>query len=169
MHQLPDTGCFTQRNHIICEQGNICRLPQSVLDYSRPLDQLHKTCLECRYTYWPNVRPLLHSLAMVKQNDWPKGTLASRYKLWNPVLRKVVLSMPWRRNRVEVQPHKFLTFATKWRTVVNSTPQPFYPPRKNPCSLWIRGWVVLQPVWTFQRREKLHVSIWGPKLVPCSL
>jgi len=32
------------------------------------------------------------------------------------------------------------------------------PPGKNPCTLWIRGWVVSQPVWTFQRREKSHVS-----------
>jgi len=47
-------------NHMIyCEQSNICRLPPSVLDCSRPFDQWHKTCLACSFTYWPNLQPLL--------------------------------------------------------------------------------------------------------------
>jgi len=31
-------------------------------------------------------------------------------------------------------------------------------PGRNPCALWIRGWVVPQPIWTFQRREESRVS-----------
>ena len=40
-------------------------------------------------------------------------------------------------------------------------------PGENPRTLWIRGWVVLQPVWIFQRREKSD----GPIGVqnPCSI
>ena len=48
-----------------------------------------------------------------------------------------------------VQLHSFLTLATKWRCVVNSTPQPLYPQG--------RIYVPFVPQ-TSQRREKLHVS-----------
>ena len=66
--------------------------------------------------------------------------------LWNPVLSKVFLSMPWRHNGgAEVQLHSFLTLAT-------------LPAGKNSHTLWIKDWVVPQPVWTFQRREKPRVS-----------
>ena len=90
---------------------------------------------------------------------------------WNPVFRKDVLSMPWKHNGgAEVQLHSFLTLATKWRRVVNCTPQPLYPQGRIPI-LWIRGWVVPQPVWTFLRREKLHVStgVQNPYLAACSI
>jgi len=45
------------------------------------------------------------------------------------------------------------------------------PPGKNPCTLWIRGWMVPQPVWTFQRREKSHISTMAqnPYLAACSI
>jgi len=45
------------------------------------------------------------------------------------------------------------------------------PPGKNPHTIWIGGWVVQQPVWTFQRREKWHVStgVWNPYLAACSI
>ena len=45
------------------------------------------------------------------------------------------------------------------------------PSGKNPHTLWIRGWVVPQPVWTFQRRKKLHMStgIQNPYLAACSI
>ena len=45
------------------------------------------------------------------------------------------------------------------------------PPGKNPCILWIRGWVVPQPVWTFQRREKSHLStgVQNQYLATCSI
>jgi len=44
-------------------------------------------------------------------------------------------------------------------------------PGKNPHTLWLRGWVVPQPVWTFQRREKSHVStqVQNPYLAACSI
>jgi len=65
---------------------------------------------------------------------------------WNPVFRKDVLSMPWKHNGgAEVQLHSFLTLATKWRRVVNSTPQPLYPQGRIPI-LWIRGWLVPQQI-----------------------
>ena len=79
--------------------------------------------------------------------------------LWNPVLSKVVLSMPWRHNgEAEVQLHSFLTLAT-------------LPPGKNPHTLWINGWVVPHPVWTHQRREKSYVStgVQNPDLAACSI
>ena len=45
------------------------------------------------------------------------------------------------------------------------------PPRKNPHTLWIRGWVVPEPAWTFQRREKSHVStgVQNMYLAACSI
>ena len=79
--------------------------------------------------------------------------------LWNPVLSKAVLSMPWRhKGGAEVQLHLFLTLVT-------------LPTGKNPHTLLIRGWVVPQPVWTFQRREKLHVStgVQNTPLAACSI
>ena len=79
--------------------------------------------------------------------------------LWNPVLSKAVLSMPWRhKGGAEVQLHLFLTLVT-------------LPTGKNPHTLWIKGWVVPQPVWTFQRREKSHVStgVQNPYLAACSI
>jgi len=44
------------------------------------------------------------------------------------------------------------------------------PPGKNPSTLRIRGWVVPQPVWTFQRRGKSQVSsgVQNPYLAACS-
>ena len=44
-------------------------------------------------------------------------------------------------------------------------------PGKKPRTLWIRGWVISQPVWTFQRREKSHVStgVRNPYLAACSV
>jgi len=86
--------------------------------------------------------------------------------LWNPVLRKVVLSMPWRHNGgAGVQLHSFLPLTIKCKTVVNSTPRPLYPQGRIPVSF------VPQPVWTFQRREKSHVSTGAqnPYLASCSI
>ena len=44
------------------------------------------------------------------------------------------------------------------------------PPRKNPRTLWIRGWVVQQPVRTLRRREKSRVSpgVQNPYHAACS-
>jgi len=124
-------------------------------------------------------RPLLCSLLVVTP-EWLTirhsciiATNMAYYSLplWNRVLRKVVLSMPWRRNGgAEVQLHSFLTLATKWRRVVNSTPWPLYTQGRVPIPLCIRGWVVPRPVWIFPRREKSQVStgVQNPYLAACS-
>jgi len=74
--------------------------------------------------------------------------------------------MPCRHNGgAGVQLHSFLTLATKCRTVVNSTPWPLYPQGRIPVPF------VPQPNWTFQRREKSHVStgVRNPYLAACSI
>ena len=90
--------------------------------------------------------------------------------LWNPVLRKVVLPMLWRHNGgAEVQLHSFLTLTLEKSGQLHIPAT--LPPGKNPHTLWIRGWMVPQPVWTFQRREKSHVStgVWNPYLAACTI
>ena len=75
--------------------------------------------------------------------------------LWNPVLREGVLPMLWRHNGR-----------------AGTAPRPsHFTPGKNCHTRWIRGWVVPQPVWTFQRREKSHVStgVQNPYLAACSI
>ena len=135
--------------------------------------------MECCFTHWPNVFLHLNSLP-VDTPEWLAlkhsciiATNMAYYSLplWNPVLRKVFLFMAWRHNGgAEVHLHSFLTLATKWRRIVNSTSRPLYPQRRIPF-LCIRGWVVPQPVWTFRRREKLHVStgVQNPNLAACSI
>jgi hypothetical protein len=56
--------------------------------------------------------------------------------LWNPVLRKVVLSIPWRHNGgAKVQLHSFLILATIWRWVINYIPWPLHPMEESTYSL----------------------------------
>jgi len=175
MQQLPEVGCCTQWNHMIeFEQGNICRLLHSAPNYSKLFDQLHKTCLECSFNYWPNVRfrPLLHSLTVVTP-EWltlrHSSIIATNsLPLWNPVLRKVVLSMPWRHNGGgKVQLHSFITLPTKWRRVVNSMPWPLNPQGRIPVPFEYRaGWSY--SLSEHFREEKNHMSLLG-STAACSI
>jgi len=80
------------------------------------------TLLACGYTRMTDLNAFLH--------HWYKNGLYP-LPLWNPVLRKVVVSKTRRHNgRGVVQLHSFLTLAIKWRSVVNSTPWPLYPQRR---------------------------------------
>jgi hypothetical protein len=122
-------------------------------------------------------RPLLHSLTVVT-TEWLTlrhscitATNMACYSLplWNPVLRKVVLPIPWRHNGgAEVQLHSFLTLTLEKSGQLHAPAT--LPPGKNPHTLWLRGWVVPQPVWTFQRKEKSHGStgVRNPYLAACS-
>jgi len=89
--------------------------------------------------------------------------------LWNPVLRKVVLSMPCRHNGgAEVQLHSFLTLATKWRRWLTSCPGHFTPREESPYPL---NKSLGGPRARLEISEKRKVSCpyWGPKHISCSL
>jgi len=168
MQQLPEVGCCTQWNHMIeFEQGNICRLLHSAPNYSKLFDQLHKTCLECSFNYWPNVRfrPLLHSLTVVTP-EWltlrHSSIIATNsLPLWSPVLRKVVLSVPWKHNGgAEAQLYSFLTLATKWRRVTNSTPRPL-PREEFPYPLNKRQGRPTACL-NISEKRKIMCLYWGP-------
>ena len=91
--------------------------------------------------------------------------------LWNCVLRKVILCLPWRHNGgAEVQLHSFLTLATKWRRVVNSMPWPLYPKEESPYPLNKRlGGPTSCPDRSGQVRSKRKIAClyWGPKPISC--
>jgi len=89
--------------------------------------------------------------------------------LWNPVLREAVLSVPWRHNSGAAP--LILNLGHYMEKSDQFHAPATLPPGKNLCTLCIRGCMVLQPVWTFQRREKSHVStgVQNPYLAACSI
>ena len=166
------------KQSILCiSHWNQTLIPNSATDiHQQGLDNIcsHITRLTTlMYFNWHSL-PVVTPEWLTLRHSWMIAKNMAYYclPLWNPVLRKVVLSQPRRHNEgTGVQLHSFLTLAIKWRSVVNSMPWPLYPQGRIPCTLWVRGWVVPQPVWTFQRREKSHVStgVQNPCLPACSI
>jgi len=116
--------------------------------------------LACGYSRMTDLNAFLH-------NCYKHGLLL--IPLWNPVLRKVVLSKPWRHNGGEgVCLHSFLILAIKWRSEVNSTPWPLYPQGRIPYPLSKR---LDGPTACLDILEKRRIVClyWGPKPVSCSL
>ena len=46
-----------------------------------------------------------------------------------------------------------LNLGTRWRQVINFTPQPLYPKRRMPRTQWIGGWECVKACWMLWRRE----------------